>query len=79
MSMDRSLKAKGKLARLRNVLTRNERLLALEREGRWNSESDSPYGLPKVKVLRVKKRAKEKKEKEGEEETSVDTAETSSE
>lgn len=78
MSLDISLKTKGKLARVRNVLTRNERLLALEREGRWNPEADSPYGLPKVKVLKVKKRVKEKKEKEGEE-PSADTAEPSSE
>lgn len=65
MSIHKSLKSKGKLVRMRNVLNRTERLEALMREGSWSRESDSPFGLPKVKVLRIKKRGKgKKKEKE---------------
>lgn len=47
MSIDRSLKVKGALARHRNVLTRAERIEQLKDEERW-SEGDSLLGLPKV-------------------------------
>jgi len=47
MSIDRSLKIKGALARHRNVLTRVERIEQLKDEERW-SEDDSLFGLPKV-------------------------------
>jgi len=47
MSIDRSLKIKGALARHRNVLTRAERIEQLKEEERW-SEGDSVLGLPKV-------------------------------
>ena len=47
MSLDRSLRSKNSLVRHRNVLTRSERLLALEDEQRW-SEEDSVLALPKV-------------------------------
>ena len=47
MSIDRSLKNKNSLIRHRNVLTRSERLAALEEEQRWN-EGDSVLALPKV-------------------------------
>lgn len=47
MSIDRSLKIKGALARHRNVLTRAERIEKLKEEEQW-SEDDSLFGLPKV-------------------------------
>ena len=47
MSLDRSLKSKDSLVRHRNVLTRSERLAALQEEQRWN-EGDSVLALPKV-------------------------------
>ena len=47
MSLDRSLKSANSLIRHRNVLTRDERLLKLKEEERWN-ESKPVYGLPKV-------------------------------
>jgi small basic protein (TIGR04137 family) len=65
--MHRSLVGGGALVRARNVLKRHERLAQLQVEGRWAEEKDSPYGLPKVRVLKVKKRGKEKKKKEDEE------------
>jgi len=48
MSVDRSLKNRNMLSRHRNVLTRAERVEALEDEGRWQEESGSVFGLPKV-------------------------------
>src|SRR5205807_723677 len=67
MSIDKSLRRKNQLQRSRNVLTRGERILQLRNEDRWPDER-SPYGLPKVKVVKiVVKKAKKKEEKtEGE-------------
>ncbi|MGQ9590107.1 MAG: small basic protein [Planctomycetota bacterium] len=64
MSIHRSLATKSSLVRARNVLTRHERILQLRKSGKWKEEESSPYGLPKVRVLRVKARGKPKKEKE---------------
>lgn len=64
MTMDKSLRTSGALKRSRNVLTRYERIVALEQEDRWNS-GESPFGLPKVRVRRTaagKKKSKEKEE-----------------
>ncbi|GMU20989.1 MAG: hypothetical protein AMXMBFR13_10850 [Phycisphaerae bacterium] len=65
MSMDRSLKTAGSLARHRNVLTRAERLKRLTGEDRWSSEK-SVFGLPKVSNRNVKVGKKSKKKEEGE-------------
>ena len=64
MSIDKSLRRKNQLARARNVLTRAERIKVLKDEERWK-EGRSPFGLPKVRVLKVtiKKKAKAKEEK----------------
>ena len=64
MSIHKSLATKGTLVRSRNVLTRYERILQLRKSGKWNDADGSPYGLPKVRVLKAKKRVKDKKEKE---------------
>ncbi len=64
MSIDKSLRRKNQLARARNVLTRGERIKTLMDEERWQ-EGRSPYGLPKVKVVKlVVKKAKKAKEEE---------------
>ena len=63
MSIDKSLRRKNSLQRARNVLTRGERILQMQKEDRWPDER-SPYGLPKVKVIKqVVKKAKKKEEK----------------
>lgn len=62
MSIHRSLKSKGKLKRHRSVLTRTERLDMLKNEERWQ-DGDSVYGLPKVRVIRVKRKKAAKEEK----------------
>jgi len=63
MSIDKSLRRKNSLQRSRNVLTRAERILVMKNEERW-PDGRSPYGLPKVKVVKmVVKKAKKKDEK----------------
>jgi small basic protein (TIGR04137 family) len=61
MSIDKSLRRKNSLARARNVLTRGERIKVLQDEERW-PEGRSPFGLPKVRVLKVAAKKKAKKE-----------------
>jgi small basic protein (TIGR04137 family) len=63
MSIDKSLRRKNTLARARNVLTRGERIKVLQDEERWQ-DGRSPFGLPKVRVLKIvtKKKAKAKEE-----------------
>jgi small basic protein (TIGR04137 family) len=64
MSIDKSLRRKDQLQRARNVLTRGERIKRLTDEERWQ-DGRSPYGLPKVKVIKlVVKKAKKAKEEE---------------
>jgi len=61
MSIHASLRTRGKLVRERNVWSRLERLLFLEKEGKWK-EGDSIFGLPKVRT-RLKGAAKKKAKK----------------
>jgi small basic protein (TIGR04137 family) len=63
MSIDKSLRRKNQLARTRNVLTRGERIKVLQDEERWQ-DGRSPYGLPKVRVLKMTKKPKKAKEEE---------------
>jgi small basic protein (TIGR04137 family) len=67
MSIDKSLRRKNQLQRARNVLTRGERIKVLQDEERWQ-DGRSPFGLPKVKVVKiaVKKKAKKEEKAEGE-------------
>lgn len=70
MSIDKSLRRKNSLQRARNVLTRAERIKTMQTEERW-ADGRSPYGLPKVKVVKVvvkkvKKAKEEEKPAEGE-------------
>ncbi|MFA5424306.1 MAG: small basic protein [Phycisphaerae bacterium] len=64
MSIDRSLKIKGALARHRNVLSRAERIDALKEEQKW-TEEQGVFGLPKVahrKVHTVKEKVEKPEE-----------------
>ena len=63
MSVDKSLRRKNSLARARSVLTRGERIKVLKDEERWK-EGRSPFGLPKVRVLKIAKKVKKAKEEE---------------
>jgi small basic protein (TIGR04137 family) len=63
MSIDKSLKRKNSLQRARNVLKRGERIAQMKTEDRF-PDGRSPYGLPKIKVIKVVvKKAKKKEEK----------------
>lgn len=68
MSIDKSLISKGRLTRHRSVLTRSERMEFLNKEGLWE-EGQSVFGLPKVRTVKVRKKAKE--ENKTEEETAA--------
>ncbi|MBA3312160.1 MAG: small basic protein [Planctomycetota bacterium] len=64
MSIDSTLKRAGRLARARNVLTREERIERLKEQERF-ADGTSPMGLPKVRIVKTvvgKKKKKEKKE-----------------
>ena len=59
MSIHKSLVSKDMLRRQRSVLTRAERIEKLMGDEKWEDET-SVFGLPKVKVEKVKKKAKVK-------------------
>jgi small basic protein (TIGR04137 family) len=65
MSIDKSLRRKNSLARARSVLTRDERIKTLKDSDKW-TEGRSPYGLPKVRVVKIVKKSGPKKEKAAE-------------
>jgi small basic protein (TIGR04137 family) len=67
MSIDKSLRRKNSLERSRNVLTRGERIKQMQNEERW-PDGRSPYGLPKVRVMKIAKAKKKAKEEEKAEE-----------
>ncbi|MEM9800789.1 MAG: small basic protein [Planctomycetota bacterium] len=62
MSIHASLRGLNTLVGERSVFTRKERLMKLLEDGRMN-ESDSPYGLPKVRT-KFKVKTKKKKAKD---------------
>ena len=63
MSIDKSLRRKNSLARARSVLTRDERIKTLMDTERW-TEGRSPFGLPKVRVMKIAKKPKKEKVEE---------------
>lgn len=69
VTQDKSLRGSNRLQRSRNVLKRDERILQLQNEDRWQ-EGQCPFGLPKVRVIKStvgkkkKKKAKEEDDKE---------------
>lgn len=69
MTIDKSLKRVGRLARARNVLKRGERIDRLQFEDRW-IDGQSPLGLPKVRVLKTTT-GKKKKKKAAEDDSEV--------
>lgn len=64
MTMDRTLKTHGGLARSRSVLKRAERIAGLIEEGKFDPEEDSPLGLPKTKIRHSRAGTKSKKAEE---------------
>lgn len=67
VSIDKSLKRKSRLARVRSVLSRAERIDQMKANEKW-VEGSSPFGIPKTRVIRlVLGKKKKKKAAEGEE------------
>jgi len=65
VSIDKSLKRKSRLARVRSVLTRPERIDQMKANEKW-VEGSSPFGIPKTRVIRlVLGKKKKKKAAEG--------------
>ncbi len=60
MSIDKSLKRKSRLARVRSVLTRPERIEQMKANEKW-VEGDSPFGIPKTRIIRLVLGKKKKK------------------
>ena len=50
MSIHSSLRGVNTLVGSRSVLTRVERIQKLEQDGKFDTEKDSVYGLPKVRT-----------------------------
>ena len=67
MTMDKSLRIRAGSTRSRNVLTRAERIEKLKEGDRYADGTTSPYGLPKVRVMKLSMKKKKKKKEEGEE------------
>ncbi len=67
MGLHSSLRRAGKSGKFRSVLKRTERIKWLMEKGLWKSES-RVYGLPKVKVVKLKAAKKEKPKEEKKEE-----------
>jgi len=67
MTMDKSLRIRAGSTSSRNVLTRAERIAKLKETERFADETSSPYGLPKVRVMKISMKKKKKKKEEGEE------------
>jgi small basic protein (TIGR04137 family) len=61
MSIDKSLKRKGGMARTRCVMTRAERIAKMMENGAF-PDGRSPFGLPKTRVQKVVLKKKAKKE-----------------
>ncbi len=66
MSIHPSLKTEGKLKTKRSVLKRRERINWLMEKKAWDDKK-SVFGLPKIKMLKIKSGKKEKKEEKKDE------------
>lgn len=64
MTIDKSLRRKGRLVRSRNVLKRDERIAQMQADERW-TEGQSPLGIPKTRVVKATLGKKKKKKAEG--------------
>jgi small basic protein (TIGR04137 family) len=65
VTLDKSLKGRGRLTRARGVLSRDERIAKMKEEERW-ADGRSPFGLPKIRVLKAASKKKKKKEEAAE-------------
>jgi small basic protein (TIGR04137 family) len=66
MSIDKSLKRRRGGSSNRSVLTRAERIKTLQDAEKW-TEGRSPFGLPKVRVVKIVLKKAKKENAEGDE------------
>jgi len=66
MSIDKSLKRSRTGSSNRSVLTRAERIKTLQEGEKW-VEGRSPFGLPKVRVIKIVLKKAKKEKAEGDE------------
>ena len=64
MTIDKSLKVKAGMNKVRNVMTRGERVLRLKELDKWTADSKA-LGLPKVRVMKLALKKKKKAAAEG--------------
>ena len=62
MSQHPSLRIDSVGAKHRNVLKRLEKVKKLQADGRWDSDTQSVYRLPKVKSIKIKVKSSGTKE-----------------
>jgi small basic protein (TIGR04137 family) len=62
MSIDKSLKRRAGMGRVRCVMKRSERIAKMLEDGKFAADR-SPYGLPKTRVAKVALKKKAKAEK----------------
>ena len=67
MTMDKSLRIRAGSVKVRSVMTRAERIAKLKETEKFTDGANSPYGLPKVRVMKLSMKKKKKKKEEGEE------------
>ena len=67
MTVDKTLKRKGRLSRSRNVLKRGERIEKMQADDKW-IDGQRPFGLAKTRVQKVVIGKKKKKKKDEDEE-----------
>ena len=60
MSIDKSLKRKGGMTRMRCVMKRTERIAKMMEDGKWQ-DGQSPFGLPKTRVVRSPSRRRRRR------------------
>ena len=60
MSIDKSLKRRSRLARVRSVLTRPERIEQMKANEVW-VDGTSPFGIPKTRIIKLVLGKKKKK------------------
>jgi len=60
VSIDKSLKRRSRLARVRSVLTRPERIEQMKANEVW-VDGTSPFGIPKTRIIKLVLGKKKKK------------------
>jgi small basic protein (TIGR04137 family) len=60
VSIDQSLRGGSRLTRSRNVLSRYERISKMKETEKW-PEGQPPFGLPKLRIVKVTTGKKKKK------------------